>query len=85
MYTVPAGMVAIVRDADFIQDTASQNVSMAINGTYFFNDAAPATLPAGGAPIPWRGRQVLVAGDVLTVHVNGEASFSVSGYLLTAT
>jgi hypothetical protein len=83
-YTVPAGKTAVLRDLAVVSSAAGDNVSVAINGYYFLNLVAPSTLPAGGAQLLWSGRQVAEAGDVITLHTNGEMAYALSGYLLRA-
>ncbi len=82
-FTVPPGLIAIVRDLDAVLDLPSSagSVSLGISGVFW----------GGSPPLPFRfsswsgrGRNVGAAGEVIDVGVglNG-VSFCVSGYLLT--
>lgn len=83
--TVGAGEVFIVRDIDIVSFSA-------LAATFLAYDAATVTFfsytfPAGSASSQWagwRGRQVLLEGDKLTITATQPISARVSGYVLSA-
>lgn len=82
-YQVPAGYVAVVRDADVYSGGGSIiNYQMFINGVAKFW-AGQFTVEAVAQVAQWRGRQVLKAGEILGFTANGALDGSISGYLLS--
>lgn len=81
-YTVPTGYVAVIRDISATATTTgSTNAEVFVNGAFTIWNSGPIT---NGSTLVWSGRQVLNAGDVLSVHAVGATTqFMVSGYLLT--
>jgi hypothetical protein len=87
-FTVPAGMVLVVRDVD-----CYANATGYIN--FFLIGAAGQAIwwfewnPTDQKPAMWRGRQVLLAGETLTtsvsVGISDSLDYSISGYLLSNT
>jgi len=92
-YTVPAGMVAVVRTVTAVKAVAATaaNVLAFIDpagpgaGIVFWYGSMPSTSVIQG--VQFEGRVTANAGDVISVqHSTGASSFmTVSGYLLTAT
>lgn len=86
LYTVPAGFRAVLRDVDiYFGGATGIVVELRATGINFVPFAATTTDPEPGV---WRGRQVLNAGESLTVHVatlpaGGGLNVFASGYLLT--
>lgn len=86
-YTVPAGYVAVVRDVEALNSSASTD-SLFIAATV----PGPLTVTltkfydlAGETPAQWQGRVVLLAGDGLEVYSGVEVfEVMISGYLLSA-
>jgi hypothetical protein len=86
LYTVPPGMVAIVRDVDLVPGVTSAAFIFLYSGVTGATWCSRA-LPTVNVQVEWRGRQVFPAGTDLraSINVGGVAcDVSVSGYLLTA-
>lgn len=85
-FEVPAGYIGIVRDADVYQGATISPNSLYMQGslgqTIFKWDGGLGQDVNSG----WRGRQVLNAGERVTMHIVGGFSwdYSISGYLLLA-
>jgi hypothetical protein len=82
VYTVPSGMVAIIREIDLGAQNAPAN-SVAVNitgvGEVFSVDTITQYRTA-----QWKGRCVVNAGEDISVDAIGGAwSYLISGYLLT--
>jgi hypothetical protein len=77
---VPAGHRWVVRDIDVYASTGAS----AMTGFAEINGVAFAFIKVSGFSqdgVQWRGRQVLMPGDVLTLNPAGQASdWCVSGY-----
>jgi hypothetical protein len=98
--TVPAGVVWILRDMDFVaRGAATQyfrvwivHTPPPLTGTSLLVDLFSYSGPDSsvGVPVAWRGRQVMNAGDVLTVDLGSfdppshELNVHISGYELQA-
>lgn len=86
-YTVPAGMVVVVRDIIMRVVDSSMPVNPAV---WIASGADVGTLLLIPAPekdvlYSWQGRQVAEAGDQLMVAPRGkEVQFAVTGYLLSS-
>lgn len=84
-YTVPAGLVAIVRDIDaYAAGPLSSNAHLRFTGylgetLWFF--VVSAQQQASGQ---WRGRQVFRSGEGFGIVTDSAFDVRVSGYLLTA-
>lgn len=83
-YVVPVGLVAVVRDID-----AYANVSVASRELHIIGAAGQTIWWADwntGDQVArqWRGRQVLEAGESLTVTTSDLIDVTISGYLLEA-
>lgn len=81
---VPPDEVWILRDIDAIAAADSTQIAVQVAGVYIitlFTSAAPS---GDSGHAQWTGRQVINAGETLTVAVSGEAGVCVSGYSLTA-
>lgn len=80
LYTVPSGMVAVIRDVSGLCSGAPGALAIGINGTQSFMSAlALASLQS----FQWKGRQILNATDTLDLFVlAGTVQVCVSGYLL---
>lgn len=91
-YTVPAGMVAVIRTVTATKTTAAtaSNVLAFIDpagpgaGIVFWYGAMPST--AVIQSVQFEGRVVAEAGDVISVQrsISGDTMVTVTGYLLTA-
>lgn len=84
LYTVPAGKVAVLRDADILAQTAA-GVVLLLDQTPGVN-FANLTFPAALSSVQWTGRQVFPAGQIIAVNIIAAATFQIrlSGYLLDA-
>jgi len=85
LYTVPPGMVAIVRDIDVVGawDGVTADIFVYRDlGATIFRYFATATSPWGA----WRGRSALVAGDGIGCVVAGSLAFdlTIAGYIFPA-
>lgn len=88
LYTVPEGMVAIVRDADIFDGSSEGGDSYVLQITRA-DETNTTTIDQFESSLTdkihqWRGRQVLNEGDVLSATVAVGMDVTVSGYLLTA-
>src|SRR5215475_13295339 len=80
-YTVPAGYVAIVRDADVWSGGGAMiNYQLAVNGVAKFW-AGQFTILSIAQVGQWRGRQVVMPGEFLVFSSDGATDGMVSGYL----
>lgn len=85
-YTVPDGYVAILRDIDAYSSAGVSDAEIYVEGhlgqTIFYGNVA-ATSKSNAQ---WRGRQVLQAGETITITVGASTDWDVtiSGYLLVA-
>jgi hypothetical protein len=83
-FTVPSGYTAIVRDIDLYSSPTLSNAEIYISGssgqTFFYASVAATTKDSP----QWRGRQVLYAGETMTIYNGASESWDVtiSGYLL---
>lgn len=80
-----SGYVWVVRDIS--GSTAEDNGGIVANlaGVYFYVSEIGALPAAGLVSFQWTGRQVLNAGEALTIiGLSGEDAAVVSGYVLTA-
>lgn len=79
---VPAGYVAVLRDADLTWQSSSAGVF-----SLWINDANIVTIPFNAGELykhgQWSGRAVAKSGDLLSAQSDQYASYHVSGYLLT--
>lgn len=86
VYTVPAGITAVVRDAEWFNVSGgalSANVSSIVSG---FSNAVPISVQnlASGASQQWKGRAVFPAGSQLEVVATGTGLYLVlSAYQLS--
>lgn len=84
VYTVPAGYTAVVRDIDCYTSAGVSNADLffegAIGNTFFRAEVVALTQDSP----QWRGRQILFAGETLTVNNTSSVSwdFAISGYEL---
>ena len=84
VYVVPAGKLAIVRDVDCYAGTTLLGVTFFARGSagqVFWSDSSPA---AGAGWKQWQGRQVLYAGESLSLEGDDTCDLAASGYLLDA-
>lgn len=84
LYVVPAGYVAVLRDAELRQSSGPLAIAFLVDGLVgaVITSAVPASL---NQTVQWQGRQVFVAGDSIQIEVTGGVwSARLSGYLLTA-
>lgn len=82
-YVVPAGYVAVVRDADVWSGGGAMiNYQLAVNTIAKFW-AGQFTIIAEAQVAQWRGRQVLYPGEVLVFSSDGALDGMISGYLLS--
>lgn len=81
-YTVPAGYVAVVRDADIYSGGGEEtNWVLSVNEIAHFA-AGQFNILALAQTAQWRGRQVLNPGEFLVFASDGSTDGMVSGYLL---
>lgn len=85
VYNVPAGFIAVIRDCSVYNNSGAASASVFLEGalgqTIFFAGNGIGTQ----ASHQWTGRQVVEAGETITVAVgSGTWDVSVSGYLLTS-
>lgn len=82
-FEVPTGYIAIVRDLDVYSAGGDLiNWTLSVNSVATFA-AGQFTIEALGQVGQWRGRQVMVAGELLVYQSDGSTDGLVSGYLLT--
>lgn len=83
-YTVPDGLVAVVRDLDAFWgiDTEGNKLIMVGSAGQVIYQASWDIGSSGSRQ--WTGRQVLYAGETLQLDTEDVTDVSVSGYLLTA-
>jgi hypothetical protein len=83
VYTVPAGHTAVVRCLDAYLGSAlsARQIFAAGSAGQIFWEASLAINEQGWRP--WRGRQVLLEGESLTMFATDVWDLSASGYLLT--
>lgn len=81
IYTVPAGVVAIIRDLDLFAQTAALAFGLRLAGNVIVSFVNPT---AAGTAYQWTGRQVLLPGETLEYFASNGLSFTacISGYLL---
>jgi hypothetical protein len=82
-FTVPAGRVAIVRDADcFYAGGVGQSGQLEgpAGGIFAY---FPYVATINGVAVEWRGRQVFFEGETVTFAATAPLDIMVSGYLLT--
>lgn len=80
LWTVPSGHVDIMRDVDGYQASGGTGVGTFRTAAGYFLVFGPAST---SAPIAWRGRQVFVAGTVVSFNPNvSPFNLRVSGYRL---
>jgi hypothetical protein len=83
-FTVPAGYVLVVRDADcFYPGGAGQSAQLEgpAGGIFAY---FPFSAAINGVLVSWRGRQIFYAGETFTFAATAAMDIMVSGYLLTA-
>lgn len=81
-YTVPAGYVVVVRDADIYSGGGSIiDWTLSVNGVARFA-AGQFTVESIAQTAEWRGRQILNPGELLVFAADGATDGMVSGYLL---
>lgn len=81
-YEVPTGYVAVVRDADIVSGGGAM-----INWYLEVTEGArfavgQFTIESIQQALPWRGRQVVYAGEHIAFQADGPVDGMVSGYLL---
>jgi len=83
VYTVPADKVFIIRCVDFANESGGTAEAIVIlNSAWCLFDKQGVT---PSSSYQWTGRQVLNAGDTITVAATqSNANFTISGYLLDA-
>lgn len=83
LYTVPVGLVAVVRDLDLFSQTAALAFGLRLASNVIVSFVNPT---ASGTAYQWTGRQVLNAGETLEYFASTGLGFTacISGYLLTA-
>jgi hypothetical protein len=86
LYTVPAGLVFVLRDVFFVSGDGSGTGAVILNqDDVAAAGGAWAASGLGGAAIHWTGRQIFNAGDTLYGYTDAdEATARVCGYLLDA-
>jgi hypothetical protein len=83
-YTVPEGQVAVVRDVDVSTiGGAIVNWKWGVGGVQALA-GGQFTIEALGQFQPWRGRQVVLAGEFIYFESDGATDGAICGYLLTA-
>lgn len=85
VYTVPAGYTVVVTDVvmDITAPFTVAGSNLALGATVVLQPGTGATV--GQNPAHWAGKQVLNAGDKISVNVVNPAgaSYAVTGYVLT--
>lgn len=81
-YTVPAGYVAIVRDADCFYPGGLGQSGQLANASGGIFAYFPFAAAINGVLVSWRGRQVLQPGEVFGFISTTAMDIMVSGYLL---
>lgn len=82
--TVPAGFVWVLASIDATTAVNTGELFATLAGLTFWS-SGPITVSAGAiAPAMWRGRQVLNAGEILSVGSAGAFDVAASGYQLSA-
>jgi hypothetical protein len=82
IYTVPDGKFLVLTDVDMQSDytDVGQSLQLSIGSAGIILDISAAT---GLFYLPWRGRQAMNAGDVLSLSYNSAyVSVAATGYLL---
>lgn len=83
-FTVPAGYTCVVRDLDAFVASGGSGAGLFLIGAGGQTMAAYNSIGSAFAVFAWRGRQVLEAGETVTVTTTGPCDVTVSGYLLEA-
>ncbi len=82
LFTAAAGVTTVIRCIDIVPDDSGSTIQVKVSSPLAL--LMTQTLASAGAWYPWRGRQVILPGQVIQLTYTGAAScfIIVSGYEL---